>query len=89
MAEGSSFVHRPKEPPGPPSPPPLPQDPFKRFLLYGSLADAAALSPALGAALLADGLVEVLLADLTGEASEEEHRIPEPQVSLGSSRWLK
>lgn len=57
------------------------QDPFKRFMLYGSLADATALSPALAAALLADGLVEVLLADLTGEASVGDHRIPEPQAS--------
>lgn len=57
-------------------------------MLYGSLADATARSPALAAALLADGLVEVLFADLAGEASEWEHRIPEPQVSWGSNiRW--
>lgn len=57
-------------------------------MLYGSLADATARSPALAAALLADGLVEVLFADLAGEASEGEHRIPEPQVSWGSSMGL-
>lgn len=49
-------------------------------MLYGSLADGTSLSPRLAAALLADGLVELLLADLTGEASVGEHRIPEPQV---------